>query len=99
MGGKLMTDDEECAEIVFYGLSTCMWCKKTKAFLDEKKIDYVHYFVNEMEGDEKETIRAQVCELNPKMTFPTVKIGDRIILGHHPDELEEALAACQQKMK
>jgi glutaredoxin len=91
--------DEQCTEIEFYGLSTCMWCRKTKAFLDGKNIDYSPVFVNEIDGDEKERIRSRVRELNPKMTFPTVKIGDTIIIGHHPEELEEALAACQPMMK
>jgi glutaredoxin len=94
-----MSNDEHCTEIEFYGLSTCMWCKKTKALLDEKNIDYSHTFVNELEGDEKEKVRARVRELNPAITFPTVRIGDKIIVGHHPEELEEALATCQPKMK
>ena len=94
-----MADEGQCTEIEFYGLSTCMWCKKTKAYLDEKNIEYTHVFVNELEGDEKEKVRNRVRELNPSMTFPTVKIGDRIIRGHHPEEFEEALAQCQPKMK
>jgi glutaredoxin len=90
---------EECNDIVFYGLSTCMWCKKTKAYLDGKNIQYTHYFVNELQGDEKEKIRSEVRELNPNMSFPTVKIGEKVIIGHHPEELEEALAACQPMMR
>ena len=96
-----MSDEntEQCGEITFYGLSTCMWCKKTKAFLDEKNIEYDHYFVNELEGDKKEEIRNKVRELNPAMSFPTVKIGDQVIIGHNPEQLEEALATCQPKTK
>ena len=91
--------DESCTEIEFYGLSTCMWCKKTKAYLDEKNIEYLHVFVNDLQGEEKEKARNRVRELNPKMSFPTIKIGDTIIVGHHPEEMEEALASCQPKMK
>ncbi len=96
-----MPDDseEQCGDIKFYGLSTCMWCKKTKAILDEKNVEYDHYFVNELEGDEKEEIRKKIRELNPAMSFPTVKIGDKIIIGHKPEQLEEALATCQPKMR
>ena len=90
-----MPNGDECNEVEFYGLSTCMWCKKTKALLDEKNIDYNPIFVNEIDGEEKEKIRSRVRELNPGMTFPTVKIGDKVIVGYHPDQLEEALAACQ----
>lgn len=94
-----MPDEEECTDIEFYGLSTCMWCKKTKAILDEKNIEYSHIFVNELEGEEQEKVRNRVRDLNPAMSFPTVKIGDKIIVGHHPDQLEEALATCQPKMR
>jgi glutaredoxin len=92
-----MVDDMNCTEIEFYGLSTCMWCKKTKAFLDEKKVDYNPIFVNELQGDERDKVRNRVRELNPNVTFPTVKIGNKIIIGHHPEKLEEALAACQPR--
>lgn len=94
-----MPEQKLCNEITFYGLSTCMWCRKTKAILDEKNIEYTHIFVNELEGEEKKRIQEKVRELNPSVTFPIVKIGDRVIIGHHPDELEEALSACQPKMK
>ena len=94
-----MPNDEQCTEIEFYGLSTCMWCKKTKAILDEKNIEYTCTFMNELEDKEKERIREIVKKYNPAVTFPTVKIGDKVIIGHHPEQLEEALAACQPKMK
>jgi len=94
-----MPENDTCNDIEFYGLSTCMWCKKTKAFLDEQNIEYKHVFVNELEGEEKEKVRSRVRELNPAMSFPTVKIGDKVIVGHHPDLLEEALKVCQPMMK
>ena len=76
-----------------------MWCKKTKALLDGKKIEYTHYFVNELEGEEKEKIKKEVKELNPANTYPTLKIGGRVIVGHHPDQVEEALATCKAMMR
>ncbi len=94
-----MTNGSQCTEVEFYGLSTCMWCKKTKALLDEKNIDYNPIFVNELDDEEKEKARSRVRELNPGMSFPTVKIGEKVIIGYHPDQLEEAFAACQMKMK
>lgn len=94
-----MNEEVLCTDVEFYGLSTCMWCKKTKAMLDEKRIEYNPIFVNELEGDEKEKVRSRIRELNPNMTFPTVKVGEKVIIGHHPEELEEALAVCQPRMK
>jgi glutaredoxin len=76
-----------------------MWCKKSKALLDEKKVQYNPIFVNELEGDEKEKVRSRVRELNPAMSFPTLKIGETIIIGHHPEKIEEAIAKCQPMMQ
>ncbi len=91
--------EEEYDEVIFYGLSTCMWCRKTRALLDEKNIEYTGIYVNELTGDEKERIIAEVGKLNPNRSYPTIKIGKKVVVGYHPNEIEEALAACRLKMK
>ena len=82
-------------EIEFYGLSTCMWCKKTKAYLDGKGVKYNCIFVNELTGEEREKIMDLVAKLNPDLSFPTVKIGDKVIVGYNVDKIEEALKVAQ----
>ena len=94
-----MTEDNTCTDIRFYGLSTCMWCKKSKALLDEKNVEYIMVFVNELDADAREKVRQEVRALNPSGSYPTIKVGDTVIVGHHPEQLEEALAACQPKMR
>ena len=85
--------------IIFYGLSTCMWCKKTKKFLDEKGIEYTHIWVNELEGDERSKVNEKVAELNPRKSFPTVCIGKTVVVGYEVEKLEEALDIWQAKKK
>lgn len=82
-------------EIEFYGLSTCMWCKKTKAYLDGKGVKYNCIFVNELTGEEREKVMGLVEKLNPDLSFPTVKIGDKVIVGYNTDKIEEALKVAQ----
>ena len=94
-----MSEDTSSDEIIFYGLSTCMWCKKTRALLDEKKVKYTGYYVNELTGDEQERIRSEVRKLNPANSYPTIKICDTVVVGYKPDKIEEALATCQQDKK
>jgi glutaredoxin len=86
--------EENNDNIMFYGLSTCMWCRKTKAYLDEKNIEFTPIFVNELEGEEVESARKKVRELNPSGTYPVVNICGKIIVGYHPDQMEEALKSC-----
>lgn len=87
------------SEIEFYGLSTCMWCKKTKKFLEEKGCEFEIIWVNEIEGEERDKVDAAVDELNPERTFPTVKIGDCVVVGYKPEELEEAVKKWQASKK
>jgi len=37
-----------------------------------------------------------VRKLNPSLSFPTIVIGDKVIVGFHRDELEKALAGCSK---
>jgi glutaredoxin-like protein NrdH len=95
----LAEEVKEYDEIIFYGLSTCMWCRKTRALLDEKNIEYKGIYVNELDGEEKNRVSEEVKKLNPNRSYPTIKIGDRVVVGYHPEEIEEALAACHPKMR
>ena len=83
---KALEDD-----IVFFGLSTCMWCKKTVRFLDEKNIQYSKIFVDLLEVKLKKKIRSEVKKYNKSMSYPTVKIKDTVVVGYDKDKLEEAL--------
>jgi glutaredoxin len=80
---------EEKVEI--YTLSTCSHCKSTKNFLDECKIEYDFTDVDLTSGEERKAILEEVRKLNPKCSFPTIKIGDKVIVGFKEDEIKEAL--------
>jgi glutaredoxin-like protein NrdH len=90
-----MTDEE----IVFYGLSTCMWCKKTKKYLEELGLEFNIIWVNEQKGDDSERVRGEVKALNPDISYPTVKIGENVVVGYKPDKLKEAVDLWQAKQK
>ena len=85
--------------ITLYALSTCMWCKKTKALLDSKGVRYTCHFVNELKGPALEEAKKKVAELNPSMSYPTMVIDDKVIVGYKPDKIEEAVNACLQKKR
>lgn len=74
-----------------YTLSTCSHCKATKKFMDECKIHYEFTDVDLLEGKEREAILEDVRRLNPKCSFPTIIIGDKVIVGFKENEIKEAL--------
>jgi len=85
-------DGEKKGDIRLYALSTCGWCQKTKAMLNDIGVEYEYVDVDLLEeGDRKEVIEV-VKVHNPKCSFPTMVIdGDRCIVGFNETETKEAL--------
>ena len=78
-------------EVKVYTLSTCGHCKSTKKLLSDCNIEYDFVDVDQLEGDERQAILEDVKQLNPKCSFPTIKIGEQVIVGFKEQEIKEAL--------
>lgn len=74
-----------------YTLSTCSHCKATKKLLDDCKVQYKFTDVDLLEGEERKAILDDVRKLNPRCSFPTIIIGDKVIVGYQEDQIREAL--------
>jgi glutaredoxin len=74
-----------------YTLSTCVHCKATKKFFDDCQVKYEFTDVDLLSGEERQRIIEEVRKINERCTFPTIIIGDRVIVGHNEDTLREAL--------
>lgn len=79
--------------IRLFALSTCVWCKKTKEFLSQHEVEYEAVDVDLLTGKEKQEAMAEVKRHNPGMTFPTVVIGDRCIVGFDEPALRKELGS------
>jgi len=77
--------------VKMYSLSTCGHCKATKTFLNECKVKYEFTDVDLLEGDERAAILEDVKKWNPNCSFPTIIIGDKVIVGYKEREIREAL--------
>jgi len=80
---------QKCVKI--YTLSTCSHCKATKKFLDDCTIKYDFIDVDLLSGSELTSVLDDVKKFNPLCTFPTIIIGDRVIIGFHEVAIREAL--------
>ncbi len=74
-----------------YSLSTCSHCKLTKQLLAECTVKYNFVDVDLLEGDERKAIIEDVKKFNPRCSFPTIIIGNKVIVGHKEKEIKEAL--------
>lgn len=80
--------------ITIYTLSTCSHCAHAKEYLDEREIPYAGINVDFMSGEERNQIMDTVRRLNPAITFPTIVIGEKVIVGFRREEIEAALEEC-----
>ncbi|MCP4722385.1 MAG: glutaredoxin family protein [Desulfobacteraceae bacterium] len=74
-----------------YALSTCSHCKSTKKLLTQCDVEYNYIEVDDLEGEERKAILADIRELNPRCSFPTIKINETIIVGYKEKEIKKAL--------
>ena len=78
--------------IVFFGLSTCVWCKRTRKFLEDQDIKFDFVYVDKLKGQEREEAIEQVRCWNSAVSFPTVVVGDdQCVVGYKPEKLKEVL--------
>ena len=77
--------------VKIYSLSTCSHCKSTKKFLSDCTVMYDFVDVDLLEGEERKAILEDVKKFNPKCSFPTIIIGDNVIVGFKENEIREAL--------
>jgi len=78
-------------EIRLYTLSTCSHCNRTKKFFQECGLKVEFTDVDLLSGAERERIMTEVRKLNPEVTFPTICIGDKVVVGFNEERIRKAL--------
>lgn len=79
------------AKIKIYTLSTCSHCKATKKFLSDNSITFDFVDVDQLQGDDRQRMLEEVMKFNPDRSFPTILIGDKVIIGFKENAIKEAL--------
>ncbi len=83
---------EDRGEIMLYTLSTCVWCRKMKRWLDENGFAYSYVDVDLESVGEKEAVMEEVERWNPLCSFPTVVVGQReCFVGFKPERIVELI--------
>jgi glutaredoxin-like protein NrdH len=79
-------------KIFLYTLSTCVWCKKTRQFLEDLGYGYHYVEVDGLDGEERENTLADMKKWNPRCSFPSVVINQATcIVGFDEKKIREAL--------
>lgn len=74
------------AKVKVYSTPTCIWCKKTKEWLAENKIDFESLDVS---ADKK--LADEMLKKSGQMSVPVIEIEGAIILGFDVNAMKKAL--------
>ena len=79
-------------KVTLYALSTCVWCKMTKQFLNDNGVAYEYIDVDLLDDKDKEKTRQVILRKGGTLSYPTTVVDDKIVItGFRKDKLKEAL--------
>jgi glutaredoxin len=84
-------EGNDLGPIKLFTLSTCVWCKKIKALLQEMNVAYEYVDVDAVEGADREKVLDELKSFNPRCSFPSLVVNNNCIVGYQEDKIKEAL--------
>ena len=83
--------EAEPNSITLYALQTCSHCKAVEKLLQERGITFETIFVDMLVGDERNNTMRQLRRINPSLSFPTLRVGEKTIVGFKHRQITAAL--------
>jgi len=81
---------ENNGEVVLYALSTCIWCRKMKSYLNQLGVEYVAYDVDQLDENDAKEKRQQARKWNPSGSYPTLVINnEKCVVGYDEDKVRK----------
>jgi len=80
-------------DVTIFTLASCSWCKKCKAFLLERGIDYRYIDVDMIDISEKSKILQFLKETYKpeRISYPFMVWDDDFVVGYNPGKYEELI--------
>jgi len=69
---------KDMGKIMLYTLSTCIWCKKTKALLKEIGVAFSYEDIDLLEGEDEEKATKEMDKLAINPSFPIIAIDGKL---------------------
>jgi glutaredoxin-like protein NrdH len=82
---------DRSSKVKMYTLSTCSHCKAAKQLMEKLGVEYEYTDVDLLEGEKRRQAIEDVRKVNQRLSFPTIVIGDTVIVGNNADEIRKAL--------
>jgi glutaredoxin-like protein NrdH len=78
--------------VMLYALSTCIWCRKTREFLEAEGVTFDYIYVDLVESTDREAARTHIRQFSDRTSFPAIIVDEQdCIVGFKPDAIKERL--------
>ena len=74
-------EGKDIGTIMLYALSTCPWCKKTKALLNSLNVKYSYVDVDLLTDDEEQSVEEELSHWTNQLAFPALIINNEKLLS------------------
>jgi glutaredoxin len=89
---KTVEGSNKNRNITILTLSTCMWCKKCKAWLKERDIKYRYVDVDQIEFEDKSKILEYLRNnYESRISYPFMICDGEVVVGYNPGKYEELM--------
>ncbi|MFW9783168.1 MAG: glutaredoxin family protein [Candidatus Heimdallarchaeota archaeon] len=76
--------------ILIYTLSTCMWCKKCKRYLNDRNMKYRYIDVDKIDPKDKSTLIDNLrSTYQTRISYPFLVCESGHVVGYNPNQYEE----------
>ncbi|MCK5129594.1 MAG: glutaredoxin family protein [Clostridiales bacterium] len=92
MAEFIKVEGNEICDIKVYALSTCIWCKRAKAFFEKHYICYSYIFIDLLPEKEQEKLENMLGEISTFISYPII-ISDTHdpIVGYNEKKLRKLI--------
>jgi len=80
------------SKVILYALSTCSHCKAVKSMLDQYDVEAEVIDVDRLDKEKRAEVLQNVKKVNERMSFPTLVIGEDVVVGEKTDRIKSILA-------
>lgn len=89
--------EQKSPAIVLYGLQTCSHCKAARELLKRRAATFRMVYMDMLIGQERNDVLRELKRINPALSFPTLCIGEHVIVGFKAEEIEKALDETNER--
>jgi glutaredoxin len=83
--------DSQPRRITLYGLQNCANCKDARKRLEDSGLAFELVYVDMLFGEERNETMRYIRRINPEVSFPTLVVGEKIVVGFKSSAIDAAL--------